>query len=559
MAAMPTAARELVGLLRRFGVDRVFCVPGESYLPALDAMAHQPDLDLVTCRHESGAGLMAVADAKMTGRPGVAFVSRGPGATNAALAVHTAEQDGAAIVLFVGQLPRKNLARGVFQNIDYARLFGDIAKRVVEVNDAEQLPSLVADAFRLATDATPGPVVISIPEDVFGEEIDGDRADATSRPSAVPDPEAVLSVSERLAAAERPLLLIGGHARSVRGRTALASCVESWNVPVVTSYKHQDLFDNDHPCFAGHLGFGLPPQAWHALKDADLIVAVGTRLNEITTQGFRLPKAPTPDQPLVHVHPDPRQIGRVFETTLGVVANTVLFLEALTAQAPATASMSHSRRAWRDRLHQAVVTLACWTPTEAPDGVDFGHVVAALHRRLPADAVLAMDAGNFGSWLHRYFLFRSSQMLLGAVSGAMGLGVPAAVAAALRFPTRQVVGLIGDGGFLMTGTELATAVQYGARVRLFVANNGSYGTIRLQQEKLFPGRVAGTDLANPDFAALGESFGARGIVLDDPADTTHVVDAALAHPGPVVVDVRTSLERLSAFSTLSDLASRARH
>ena len=412
---------------------------------------------------------MAVADAKMTDRPGVVFVSRGPGATNAALAVHTAEQDGAPMVLFIGQLPRENLERGVFQKVDYARTFGDMAKWTVEVHDAGRLADTTTEAFRVATAGTPGPVVISVPEDVFPEPVGGMLPEVPHQTAAGPSPRDVAAVAERLGAATRPLLLVGGQARSARGRAALAACVDRWRVPVATSYKHQDLFDNRHPCFAGHLGFGLPPAAWQHLTDADLIVAVGTRLNEITTQSFRLPKAPTPDQPLIHVHADPAQIGRVFETTIGIVTGTVPFLEALAA-APAPPAPP-GRDAWRDRLHTALRELAHWTPSEAPDGVDFGHVVAALADQVPADAVIAMDAGNFGSWLHRHFPFRSTHLLLGAISGAMGLGTPAAVAAALRFPDRQVVSVVGDGGFLMTGNELATAVQYGARVRLFVANN----------------------------------------------------------------------------------------
>ena len=554
---MPTAARHLVAMLRRLDVDRVFCVPGESYLPALDALADDPAIDLVTCRHESGAGLMAVADAKMTDRPGVAFVSRGPGATNAALAVHTAEQDGAPLVLFIGQLPRENLGRGVFQKIDYERTFGDMAKWTVEVHEAGRLAETAAEAFGVAIDGTPGPVVISVPEDVFEEQVGDALPEPAPRAPAPPTPDEVREVADRLGAAHRPLLLVGGQARSARGRAALAACVDRWQVPVATSYKHQDLFDNHHPCFAGHLGFGLPAAAWQHLQDADLVVAVGTRLNEITTQRYRLPRAPTPDQPLIHIHPDPAQIGRVFETTVRIVADTIPFLEALAARTPPAPPAPAERSAWRDRLHTAVRELARWTPLEAPDGVDFGHVVAALGDQLPSDAVVAMDAGNFGGWLHRHFPFRSTHLLLGAISGAMGLGTPAAVAAALRYRDRQVVSIIGDGGFLMTGNELATAVQYGARVRLFVANNTSYGTIRLHQEKLFPGRVAGTDLVNPDFAALAEAFGARGLRLDTPEDTPAIVREALGHDGPVVVDVRTSLEHLSTFSTLTSLAAAA--
>ena len=554
--SMPTAAQQLVGTLRRLGVDRVFCVPGESYLPALDALANEPGLDLVTCRHESGAGLMAVTDAKLTGRPGVAFVSRGPGATNAALAVHTAEQDAAPLVLFVGQLPRRNLTRGVFQKLDYVRTFGDMAKHVVEVHDAPRLAAEVVEAFHIAMDGTQGPVIVSIPEDVFNEHVGDALPELKPREATCPTVAEVTDVAYRLRAAERPLLLVGGAARSATGRTALAACASRWQVPVATSCKHQDLFDNDNAGYAGHLGFGLPPAAWQHLTEADLIVAVGTRLDEITTQGFRLPTAPTPVQPLVHVYPDPAHIGRVFDTALGIRADAVRFLDALAKHAPSRPDTTPARTAWRARVHAVADELARWTPdpTAPTDGVDFGHVVAALGRHLPTDGIVTMDAGNFGSWLHRHFRFRSSQRLVGAVSGAMGLGTPAAVAAALRYPARQVVGLVGDGGFLMTGSELATAIQYGARVRLFVANNGSYGTIRLHQEKQFPGRVAGTTLTNPDFAALGAAYGALGLAIASPDQADDVVQTALDHDGPVVVDVCTSLERLSAFSTLSGLA-----
>jgi len=318
------------------------------------------------------------------------------------------------------------------------------------------------------------------------------------------------------------------------------------------SFKHQDLFTNRHPNFAGHLGYGLPARIAETLGDADLVVAVGTRLGDVTTQSYRLPTAPTPAQPLVHVHADKAQIGRVFDTALGIVAGAAPFLRALAERnAPEAPS---GRGAWIERLHGLYADLARWEPTDAPDGVDFGHVVAALAEALPEDGILATDAGNFGGWVHRYFPFRATQALLGAASGSMGLGVPAAVAAALRCPERTVAGVVGDGGFLMTGNELATAVNHRARLALFVSNNASYGTIRLHQEKAFPGRTIGTDLANPDFARLAEAFGARGLSIGTPAEVGPVVREALAADGPVVVDVKTSLEHISAYTTLEKLA-----
>ena len=544
-----TAAQILAETLVRHGVDRVFCVPGESYLALLDALLDRPEIEVVTCRHESGAGFMAVADGKITGRPGVALVSRGPGATNAAIAVHTADQDAVPLVLFIGQVERKDRGRGALQEVDYETTFADMAKYVVEIHDPAALADATAMAFRTAVEGTPGPVVVSMPEDMLEDPA---PAPADPLPVATPslDAAAVAKVAERLAAAERPLIIAGAGVTSAEGRRLLAECADRWQVPVAVGFKRQDLIDNDHPCFAAHLGYGAPRRILETLSEADLILAIGSRLGDVTTQGYRLPKAPRPDQPLIHVHPDPGQVGRVYETDLGIVADAEAFLAALAERN--TEPPPSPRAAWIERVHAVHADLARWQPRPAADGVDFGYVIAALADALPADAVLAGDAGNFNGWMHRYFPFRATNLLLGAVSGAMGLGVPAAVAAALRCPDRPVVGLVGDGGFLMTGNELATAVRYGARVRLFVANNASFGTIRLHQEIAYPGRTMATGLTNPDFARLAQAFGARGLTIADAADAEPVVAEALACDGPVVVDVRSSLEHISAFADLDD-------
>ncbi len=552
-----TAASLLVGTLRRHGVDRIFCVPGESFLPVLDALYDATDIDLITCRHESGAGLMAVADAKLTARPGTVFVSRGPGSSNVTIAVHTAEQDGVPVVFFVGQVERKDLGRRAFQEVDYTATYADMAKLAVEVRDGATLATVTRDAYRLAQTGTPGPVVVSLPEDMLAESVDGAPADPEPKLGGhAAEAADVDAVAQRLAAAERPLVIAGGLIASVETRQALEEWSHRWRVPVALSYKHQDVFTNDHPSFAGYLGYGLPDRAWTPMAEADLVVAIGARLNDITTQGYRFPRAPQPRQPLVHVHPDPAQLGRVFSTDLEVVADIEPFVRALASRSLALPALANRRRVWCERLHGASVALARWRPDdEHPnDGVDFGEVVAALARHAPADAILTMDAGNFGSWVHRHFPFRSTHRLLGAVSGAMGLGVPAAVAAARRYPGRQVLTVVGDGGMLMTGQELATAVQYDAPVRIFVANNNSYATIRLQQEKAYPGRAVGTDLRNPDFAALAAAFGATGLTIRESAEVDSIVEAALGTAGPVVVDIRTSLERISAYSRLSALA-----
>lgn len=548
-----TAAQTLVSTLRNHEVDRVFCVPGESYLAVLDALYDCPDIQLCSCRHESGAGFMAVADAKITGRAGTVFVSRGPGASNAAIAVHTAEQDAVPLVLFIGQVEREQRGRGAFQEVDYAQTFADMAKWTIEVQDAERLAETVAHAYHIAQSGTPGPVVVSLPEDMLTEAVTSAPAAALPLQTPPPSDKQVAEVARRLASAERPLLIAGGCVRTQAARQALAQCVETWDLPVAVSFKHQDVFDNDHANFAGHLGYNIPQHIADTFAEADLILAVGTRLHAVTSQGYRLPKAPVPEQPLIHVHPDNGQLGRVYQTTLKLACDVETFLRALARhRSPASAA----RIAWREGLHRVYTDLARWQPLAADDGVDFGHISATLTQLLPANAVITTDAGNFSSWMHRYFPFRSTQLLLGAVSGAMGFGAPAAVAAALRMPDRQVVGLIGDGGFLMTGNELATALQYNAKVRLFVCNNHSYGTIRLHQELSYPGRVIGTELVNPDFSRLAQAFGAKGLSIKTPQQVLAVVHEALASDGAVVVDVHASLDHISAYTTLGKLASR---
>ena len=541
-----TAAQSLVANLSTHGVDRVFCVPGESYLAVLDALHDRNDIQTVACRHEGGAGFMAVADAKLSERPGVCFVSRGPGATNASIAVHTAEQDAVPLVLFIGQVARADIGRGAFQEVDYQQTFGDMAKGVWTVNDPNLVPETVARAFRTAMAGTPGPVVVVLPEDMLTEQTGTPAVEPLAVPAIRPAATDVDRAAVMLKEAQRPLIIAGGGVGSSAGRAALAAAAERHGVPVATSFKRQDLFDNRNPLFAGHLGFGIPQKQVDLYRDADLILAVGTRLGDTTTQGFSFPEAPRPSQSLIHVYADPAHVGRMYATDLAIVSDPADFLQELATRDARPASSD-----WAAKLHGYVQDMAVW---KAPDGgVVMGHVVAALRDHLNDDAVLITDAGNFSSWLHRHFPFRPSHRLVGAVAGAMGLGMPAAVAAGLREPEKQVVTFIGDGGYLMTGNELATAVHYGVPVRAFVSNNGSYGTIRLHQEKFYPGRVSATDLTNPDFAALAEAFGARGLTIATAADVEPVVAEAMAHPGPVVVDVRTDVEQISAFVSISQL------
>jgi len=548
-----SVARLLVAELVAHGVDRVFCVPGESYLAVLDALYDEKRIDVVTCRHESGAGFMAVADAKLTGRPGAAMVSRGPGATNAAIAVHTAQQDAAPFVLFIGQIERKDRGRRAFQEVDYARAFGDIAKSVVEVHDPARLSEAVVHAFHTATTGAPGPAIVVLPEDLLLEDTSGTVQGPRPRSVTVAAPESVARAARMIAAAERPLLIAGSRLALPGARERLRRAAEAWGIPVAVSFRQQDLFDNEHALFAGHLAYTLPGPVVATYQESDLILAVGTRLGDVTTQGYTLPSAPRPKQQLIHVYDDSAVLGAVFATDLPLLADPVAFLAALAECATGTPERFAG---WARRLHRMYAEPAHWEPQTATDGVVFGAVIEGLRHRLGPDAVFANDAGNFAGWLGRYFPFRASQRLMGPISGAMGFGVPAAVAAALRLK-RRVISLVGDGGFLMTGNELATAVQLNLPITVIVANNNCYGTIRVQQEKWFPGRTIATDLRNPDFARLADAFGAKGFRIDRSEDIDRVLDDALRVEGPSLVEVSTSLEHISAFATLTALSRRS--
>jgi acetolactate synthase-1/2/3 large subunit len=542
------AAEALVETLKLHGVDRIFCVPGESYIAVLDALHDEPSIHVVTCRHEGGAGFMAVADAKMTGRAGTCFVSRGPGATNASIAVHAADYDAAPLVLFVGQVERKDFGRKAFQEVDYAKTFSDMAKWVEQVNHGDKLPEAVARAYSIAESGTPGPVVVVLPEDMLEDETSAPAEAPRVQSAPVPAETDLSAIADRLAQASRPVMIVGGGADTGHGRRALLAAAHAWALPVATSFKRQDMFPNDHPNYAGHLGYGIPGALGNALREADLILAVGTRLDDTTSQGFTLP---APGQALIHVHRDPAQIGRNFRTEIGIAADPASFLAALSERN--SPPPKEGRAQWLQRLHQVHVDLAEWEPSDAEDGVDFGHMIAAMNDILADDAVITMDGGNFSSWCHRYFDFKPTHKLIACITGAMGMGVPSAIAAALREPNRPVVTLIGDGGMLMTGAELATAVQENANVNLIVSNNGAYGTIRTHQERKYPRRTKATALKNPDFAAMADAFGATGIVVDAPEKALPALRQAIDTPGPVVIDVRSSLEHISAYTSISAL------
>jgi acetolactate synthase-1/2/3 large subunit len=550
---MTTGGRILVQTLQTAGIDRVFCVPGESFLGALDALYDAPDVEVVSCRHESGAGLMAIADARLTGRVSACLVSRGPGASNATLAIHVAQQDAVPVLFIIGQVERANIGRGAFQEVDYVKTYSDMAKWTVEVRDPSRLSEFVARGVHEATAGTPGPVVLSVPEDVLDEMAPDTIAAARPAPHIAPAGSEIAALANFIEASERPIVLAGGDCEPHAARNALREFSEAWALPVAATNKHQCVFENSHDHWVGHIGFIVPPALAKVLAEADLIIALGTRLGDVSTQRYRFPRAPVPDQPLVHVYPDAAVIGRNHRTELPIIANSEPVLAALCSR---PARGQSRRQPWLARLRAVRDELARYSPLDLPDGIDFGRVVLALDEHLADDAIITLDAGNFVSWIHAHLRFRATQDLLGAVGGSMGLAVPAAVAASLRHPQRQIVAIVGDGGFMMTGNELATAMATGASPKIFVANNSSYGVIRAHQEAAHPGRVIATNLVNPDFAALARAFGATGLTLERAADVDAVIREALGTRGPVVVDVRTSLERINAFRRLTELRAR---
>ena len=498
-----TAGAVLVDTLAAHGIDRVFCVPGESYLGLLDALHGRDDIDTVVCRHEAGAGFMALADARLTGRPGVACVSRGPGASNAAIAVHTAQQDGVPFLLLVGQVAARDLRRDAFQEIDYSRMFGAIAKWTAEVTDPARLAETLLRAIQIATTALPGPVVIALPEDVLTAHAAAVPVRPQAPVRAAPDPGDVQCLRGWLMEASRPLLLAGSGLECPGGRAALQAFAEAWTLPVLVSFRRQDLFDNAHPLYAGDMGLQNPASQMALLHDADLLLVLGARLSDITTQGYSFPDPARRPMRLAHVHADPAVIGTHFAADLAIAAPPTALMAALgTSDATPV-----DRSEWIGGLVAKRQRIATPRIPAVDDGVPFEAVVGTVAQHMPSGAILTLDAGSFAASAYRIVPFVPPQRLLAPISGAMGFGIPAAVAAALREAHRTVICMVGDGGFLMTGYELAVAMERRLPLKVIVSVNGMYGSIRIHQERDYPGRPSGTGFANPDFALIGRAFG----------------------------------------------------
>jgi acetolactate synthase-1/2/3 large subunit len=539
-----TAARILVDQLLVHGTDTAFCVPGESYLGVLDAIRDTP-IRLVVARHEAAAANMADASGKLTGRPGICLVTRAPGATHAAVGVHTAYQDSTPLILLVGQVPRRHLGREAFQELDYARMFGEMAKLVTVAEDAAALPELIAHAFHTATSGRPGPVVIALPEDVQADEADVADAQPYRPARAAPSAEEVESALELIAAAKRPLLVVGGGGWSEQAGLDVLAFAEPSNVPVATSFRRQDYVYNGSPAYAGVLTIGLDPALARRVEEADLVLALGTRLGEIATRQYTLLEPPRPRQTLIHVHADPDELGRVYEADLPIVSGSPQFAAALRPVDGA------HRTDWVEEARAGYLVNLRHDPL--PGDVQMGDVMAHLRERLPEDAVLTNGAGNYTVWCHRFYEFHRYGTQLAPCSGTMGYGIPAAVAAKVLHPERIVVCVSGDGDFLMSGHELATAVQDGAAIVVLLVNNGMLGTIRMHQERQFPGRAIGTDLVNPDFVAYARAFGAHGALVERTEDFPAALEEALAAGRPALLELRVDPEAITPRGTLSQI------
>ncbi|WP_129563168.1 thiamine pyrophosphate-binding protein [Paraburkholderia dokdonensis] len=552
-SATVTGARLVVDALVANGVERVFCVPGESYLAVLDALADETArIDTIVCRHEAAAANMAEAVGKLTGKPGIALVTRGPGATHAAIGVHTAYQDSSPMILLIGQVARDQMDREAFQEIDYRRMFGQMAKWVAQIDDARRVPEYLSHAFHVATSGRPGPVVLALPEDMLSGAIPAAEAQPTApaaqRVQASPSAAQMARLRELLATAKKPFVIAGGHGWTREACADLQRFVEQWQLPVGLAFRFQDTLSNDHPNYAGDVGLGINPALAARIREADVLLALGPRLGEATTGGYALLDIPKTKQTLIHVHQGAEELGRVYAADLPIVSGLAEIAAQLAAlPAPEAPAWAGSAQA----AHEAY--LAWRAPRPMPGDVQLGEVMQQLRARLPDDAIVTNGAGNYATWLHRHFAYRDFRSQLAPTSGAMGYGVPAAIAAKSLYPSRAVVALAGDGCFMMSAPELATAMQYGLAVVFIVVNNGHYGTIRMHQERNYPNRVHGTQLTNPDFAAFAQSFGAHGETVTTTTQFAPALERALNAGKPALIEIRVTKEASTPAASLEQI------
>jgi acetolactate synthase-1/2/3 large subunit len=544
-----TGARVLVDQLKVHGADKVFCVPGESYLSVLDAFHDVDSIQLVVTRHEAGACNMADAYGKLTGKPGICFVTRGPGATHASIGVHTAMQDSTPLILFIGQVQRSSFEKEAFQEIDYRQMFGTMAKWVVQIDDAHRIPEFVARAFHTATSGRPGPVVIALPEDMLLDEVSVEDTPPYAVTQAYPSPNQLNQFETLLNQAQSPLVIAGGSTWTVEATQLLQQFAMRHHLPVCSAFRSQDYFDNNHPLYAGHVGLAINPKLAERVREADLLIVLGDRLSEATSGTYSLVTSPVPRQKLIHVHPDALEIGRVFQPTLGIVSGMMQCMEALVTLPASSAQGTWTE--WTGKARQDYESHIF--PGSLSSGVDLAQAIIALREVLPDDAIVCNGAGNYTAWLHRYFKYRGYRTQLAPVNGAMGYGVPAAVAAKVVHPERVVVAVAGDGCFMMSAQELATARLYNLNPIFIVVNNGIFGTIRMHQERDYPGRVIGTTLANPDFVTLAESYGAYAERVETNEAFRPALERALKQSVASVIELVTDRNVISPSTTIQAL------
>lgn len=545
---MKTGGELIVDALIANGAERLFCVPGESYLAVLDALVDS-GIGVTVCRAEGGASMMADTWGKLTGKPGICFVTRGPGATNASAGVHIAAQDSTPMILFIGQVQREAREREAFQEIEYRRYFADMAKWVAEIDDARRIPEMVTRAFAVATSGRPGPVVLALPEDMLTDVVDAVEAQAYQPVETAPSPAAIEQIGALLKTAKKPFMILGGSRWNEEAVANITRFAENFDLPVGCSFRRQMLFDHLHPNYAGDVGIGINPALATRIKEADVLLLVGGRMGEMPSSGYTLIDSPYPKQTLVHVHADPEELGRVYRPALAVNAASDAFAAAVAKLQPA------SKPAWSDETAAAHQSYLKWStpPLTGPGKVAMGPIISHLEEVLPDNAIFTNGAGNYATWVHRFHRFRKFGTQSAPTSGSMGYGLPAAVAAKQLYPDRPVICFAGDGCFLMNGQDFATAVKYDLPIIVVVVNNGIYGTIRMHQEREYPGRVSATSLTNPDFALYAKAFGGHGETVETTEEFAPAFDRAMKSGKPAIIEIRLDPEAITPAKTLTDI------
>ncbi len=544
-----TGGQLIVEALKANGVQRISCVPGESFLAVLDAL-HDSDIKVLVCRQEGGAAMMADAWGRLTGEPGICMVTRGPGATNASAGLHIARQDSIPMILFIGQVQRDAREREAFQEVEFRRAFTEFAKWVGEIDDAARIPEFVTRAFAVATSGRPGPVVLTLPEDMLRDEVEAPEALPYVPVAAHPGRSQLADLSRRLAAAERPMVILGGTRWSEQAVADIRQFAEHFRLPVGCSFRRQMLFDHLHPSYSGDVGIGINPALAKEIKDADLLILLGGRLSEMPSSSYTLVDIPYPRQQLVHIHPDPSELGRVYRPDLAICASPADFVAAL---ADLDAPVEPRWSARTERMHAAYLAWST-TPEKSPGTVHMGRIMDWIEANTAADTIFTNGAGNYATWLHRFHRFRRFNTQAAPASGSMGYGLPAAVAAKQLFPEREVICFAGDGCFMMHGQEFATAVQHGLPLIVLVINNGMYGTIRMHQEREYPGRVSATALDNPDFAALARAYGGHGETVTATEEFGPAFERARASGKPAIIEIALDPEAITPSRTLTEIA-----